>query len=121
MINGSGKTTTLFSIFNQIKGLANIITQLGSIEYRMPWLNQVEVNNKIGLTLHQLADLLRSDPDVILVGEIRDNETLNCSSKRLIWNTTLSTIPRFHWHHSTTNWLGLPKFWISSALTAVLG
>ena len=76
---GSGKTTTLFSILNQIKGLrTNILTVEDPVEYRMAWLNQVEVNEKIGLTFaNACRSFLRLDPDVILVGEIRDHETAN--------------------------------------------
>ena len=123
---GSGKTTTLFSILNQIKGLANnIITIEDPVEYRMPWLNQVEVNNKIGLTFASACrSFLRLDPDVILVGEIRDNETAHIAVQNaLVGTLLLSTI------HSNSAIgtiqrlisLGLPKFWISSTLTAVLG
>ena len=123
---GSGKTTTLFAILNQIKGLAsNIVTIEDPVEYRMSWLNQVEVNNSIGLTFASACrSFLRLDPDVILVGEIRDNETANIAVQNaLVGTLLLSTI------HSNSAIgtiqrlmsLGLPKFWISSTLTAVLG
>ena len=123
---GSGKTTTLFSILNQIKGLANnIVTIEDPVEYRMAWLNQVEVNNNIGLTFASACrSFLRLDPDVILVGEIRDNETANIAVQNaLVGTLLLSTI------HSNSAIgtiqrlmsLGLPRFWISATLTAVLG
>jgi type IV pilus assembly protein PilB len=123
---GSGKTTTLFSILNQIKGLANnIVTIEDPVEYRMDWLNQVEVNNAIGLTFAKACrSFLRLDPDVILVGEIRDTETAQIAVQNaLVGTLLLSTI------HSNSAIgtiqrlisLGLPRFWISSTLTAVLG
>ncbi|MGC6367448.1 MAG: GspE/PulE family protein [Candidatus Marinamargulisbacteria bacterium] len=123
---GSGKTTTLFSILNQIKGLANnIVTIEDPVEYRMSWLNQVEVNNKIGVTFAKACrSFLRLDPDVILVGEIRDQETAQIAVQNaLVGTLLLSTI------HSNSAIgtvqrlvsLGLPKFWISATLTAVLG
>lgn len=123
---GSGKTTTLFSILNQIKGLANnIVTIEDPVEYRMTWLNQVEVNNKIGLTFAKACrSFLRLDPDVILVGEIRDQETAQIAVQNaLVGTLLLSTI------HSNSaigtvqrlTSLGLPRFWISATLTAVLG
>ena len=123
---GSGKTTTLFAILNQIKGYStNIVTIEDPVEYRMPWLNQVEVNSRIGLTFASACrSFLRLDPDVILVGEIRDSETAQIAVQNaLVGTLLLSTI------HSNSAIgtiqrlmsLGLPKFWISSTLTAVLG
>ena len=123
---GSGKTTTLFSILNQIKGLANnIITIEDPVEYRMPWLNQVEVNNQIGLTFASACrSFLRLDPDVILVGEIRDNETAQIAVQNALVGTLLLSTLHSNSAIGTIQRLislGLPKFWISSTLTAVLG
>lgn len=74
---GSGKTTTLYSILNAINSTEiNIATIEDPIEYRIPHINQSQVNTKIGFTFAKgLRALLRQDPDVILVGEIRDTET----------------------------------------------
>ncbi|MFQ5604089.1 MAG: GspE/PulE family protein [bacterium] len=74
---GSGKTTTLYSCLNKINDSARkIITVEDPIEYQLTGISQVQVNPKIGLTFAQgLRSMLRHDPDVMLVGEIRDNET----------------------------------------------
>lgn len=74
---GSGKTTTLYSILNDLKRAnTNIMTIEDPVEYRMEGINQIQVNDKIGLTFEKgLRAILRQDPDVIIVGEIRDVET----------------------------------------------
>ncbi len=74
---GSGKTTTLYSILQKLnKESVKIITLEDPVEIRLPTLNQIQVNNKVDLTFASgLRSILRMDPDVILVGEIRDNET----------------------------------------------
>ncbi len=74
---GSGKTTTLYSILNEIKSPAkNILTIEDPVEYHLDGINQVQVKPKIGLTFaNALRSFLRQDPDIILVGEIRDLET----------------------------------------------
>ncbi len=74
---GSGKTTTLYSVLEILNtSQVNISTIEDPIEYRVPRINQTQVNSKIGLTFASgLRSLLRQDPNVIMVGEIRDNET----------------------------------------------
>ncbi len=74
---GSGKTTTLYSCLNEINSPeTKIITIEDPVEYQMEGINQIHVHSKIGLTFaHGLRSILRHDPDVILVGEIRDGET----------------------------------------------
>jgi len=74
---GSGKTTTLYSMMDILNEPGvNISTVEDPIEYQMPRINQTQVNAKIGLTFASgLRTLLRQDPDIIMVGEIRDNET----------------------------------------------
>jgi type II secretory ATPase GspE/PulE/Tfp pilus assembly ATPase PilB-like protein/ActR/RegA family two-component response regulator len=74
---GSGKTTTLYALIRELHSVVrNIITLENPIEYRLKGINQVEVNEKQGLTFSSvLRSVLRQDPDVILVGEIRDAET----------------------------------------------
>lgn len=74
---GSGKTTTLYAIINRIKSpMTNIVTVEDPIEYNITGINQVQVRSGIGLTFARcLRSILRQDPDVILIGEIRDEET----------------------------------------------
>ena len=74
---GSGKTTTLYGALKELnKPIHKIITVEDPIEYRLPGINQVQVNSKIDLTFARvLRSVLRQDPDIILVGEMRDQET----------------------------------------------
>ena len=74
---GSGKTTSLYSLLNHRKSPeVNIITVEDPVEYQLPGINQVQINPKAGLTFAaSLRSCLRQDPDIILVGEIRDHET----------------------------------------------
>jgi general secretion pathway protein E/type IV pilus assembly protein PilB len=78
---GSGKTTTLYSALNEIKDPSiKIITVEDPVEYQTPGINQIQVHSKIGLTFAAgLRSILRHDPDVILIGEIRDGETANAA------------------------------------------
>jgi general secretion pathway protein E/type IV pilus assembly protein PilB len=74
---GSGKSTTLYSALNEIKNeTLKIITVEDPVEYQQPGISQIQVHAKIGLTFaHSLRSILRHDPDVILIGEMRDQET----------------------------------------------
>ena len=74
---GSGKTTSLYAALNEVKDEeTNIITCEDPVEYNLDGISQSQVNTKIGLTFAaQLRSILRQDPDVVLVGEIRDHET----------------------------------------------
>ena len=74
---GSGKSTTLYSALNEIKDDATkIITVEDPVEYQQPGISQIQIHSKIGLTFaHSLRSILRHDPDVILIGEMRDLET----------------------------------------------
>ncbi len=74
---GSGKTTTLYAALAELNSpQTKIITAEDPVEYRLPGLNQVQINDKVGLTFAKvLRSCLRQDPDVILVGEMRDQET----------------------------------------------
>ncbi len=74
---GSGKTTTLYSVLKEInKPNVNIITVEDPVEYKLDGINQVQVNVKAGLTFaNGLRSILRQDPDIIMIGEIRDGET----------------------------------------------
>ncbi len=78
---GSGKTTTLYASLNEIKGVENkAITIEDPIEYQLPLIQQIQVNEKIGFTFaHILKSVLRQDPDIIMVGEARDFDTLNAA------------------------------------------
>ncbi len=74
---GSGKTTTLYSSLNEIKSTEkNIVTLEDPVEYRLPFIQQTQINTQIGFDFGKgLRSLLRQDPDVFMVGEIRDKET----------------------------------------------
>ena len=80
---GSGKSTTLYSALNRLrKPTVNIITVEDPVEYAVPGLNQVQVNNKAGLTFANcLRSIVRQDPNVIMIGEIRDEETAEIATK----------------------------------------
>ncbi len=74
---GSGKTTTLYAILSYVNdGTTNIVTVEDPVEYQVPGVNQVQINVKAGMTFaNGLRSILRQDPDVVLVGEMRDHET----------------------------------------------
>ena len=74
---GSGKSTTLYAALNEIASMENnVCTVEDPIEYHLPLINQFQVQERVGLTFCKaLRTLLRQDPDVIMVGEIRDEET----------------------------------------------
>ena len=76
---GSGKTTTLYAALNEIKSIENkMITIEDPIEYQLPLAQQIQINEKIDYSFAQaLRSILRQDPDIIMVGEVRDSETLN--------------------------------------------
>jgi type IV pilus assembly protein PilB len=83
---GSGKTTTLYSVLNDFNDVAtNIITVEDPVEYRLEGINQVQVNEKAGLNFASgLRSILRQDPDVIMIGEIRDMETAQIAVRAAI-------------------------------------
>lgn len=92
---GSGKTTTLYSILGILnKPEVNISTIEDPIEYKMPGINQAQVNSKIGFSFASgLRSLLRQDPNIIMVGEIRDNETADIAvNAALTGHLVLSTL-----------------------------
>ncbi len=122
---GSGKTTTLYSILDIINTPeVNISTIEDPIEYRMPRVNQTQVNAKIGLTFASgLRSLVRQDPDVIMVGEIRDKETSALAiNAALTGHLVLSTL------HTTDAAGAIPRlidmkaepFLISSTLNVII-
>lgn len=92
---GSGKSTTLYSILNSLnKPGVNIVTVEDPVEYRMPGVNQVQVNQKAGLSFSNgLRSILRQDPDIIMIGEIRDSESAQIAIRAAITgHLVLSTI-----------------------------
>jgi type IV pilus assembly protein PilB len=92
---GSGKTTTLYAGLNEVKNeRVNIMTCEDPVEYDVEGINQSQVNEKVGLTFaKQLRAILRQDPDVILVGEIRDQETAQTAIRAaLTGHLVLSTV-----------------------------
>lgn len=76
---GSGKSTSLYALIKEIKNdTVNIVTLEDPVEYKMDGVNQIQVNSEVGLTFASgLRSILRQDPDVVMVGEIRDSETAN--------------------------------------------
>ncbi|MEP6479779.1 MAG: ATPase, T2SS/T4P/T4SS family [Rhodoglobus sp.] len=92
---GSGKSTTLYTTLHAVaRPEINVITVEDPVEYRMPGINQVQVNPKAGLTFASaLRSILRSDPDVVLLGEIRDHETAQIAIEAsLTGHLVLSTL-----------------------------
>ncbi len=92
---GSGKTTTLYSILKELNSTErNIVTVEDPVEYQLEGINQVQVNERAGLTFSSvLRSVLRQDPDVIMVGEIRDTETAEIAIRSaLTGHLVLSTL-----------------------------
>lgn len=92
---GSGKSTTLYAALGQLKSTeTNILTIEDPVEYQMPGVGQVQVKSDIGLTFAAgLRSFLRQDPDIILVGEVRDEETADvCVRAALTGHLVLSTL-----------------------------
>jgi type IV pilus assembly protein PilB len=122
---GSGKTTTLYSMMEILNNPGiNISTVEDPVEYRMPRINQTQVNAKIGLTFaNGLRSLLRQDPDIIMVGEIRDNETaMLCINASLTGHLVLSTLHTNSAAGSLSRLLDMKcePFLIASTLTSII-
>ena len=122
---GSGKSTTLFACLNQInRPEINIITVEDPVEYRMPGVNQVQINNRAGMTFAAaLRSILRSDPDVVMVGEIRDGETAKISIEAaLTGHLVLSTLHTNDAPGALTrlNEMGVEPFLTGAAVSGVL-
>jgi len=122
---GAGKTTTLYASLNTLDAQAsNIITVEDPIEYRFTDINQIQVNPKISLTFaNALRAIMRHDPDVILVGEIRDGETAEIAAQAaLTGHLVLSSIHANDAEgvvYRLVN-LGVPPFLVASALVGVV-
>lgn len=122
---GSGKTTTLYAVLNELNSPEkNIVTVENPVEYRLPRINQVQVNPTIGLTFAAgLRAILRQDPDIVLIGEIRDRETAEIAVRAsltghlvlatLHTNDAPGAIPRLVD-------MGIDPFLVASSLQAVL-
>ncbi len=122
---GSGKSTTLFACLNQInRPEINIITVEDPVEYRMPGANQVQINNRAGMTFAAaLRSILRSDPDVVMVGEIRDGETAKISIEAaLTGHLVLSSLHTNDAPGALTrlNEMGVEPFLTGAAVSGVL-
>jgi len=122
---GSGKSTTLYALLNEINCKSkNIITIEDPIEYNMPRINQVNVNNKAGLTFSTgLRSILRQDPDIVMIGEIRDEETAQIAVRASITgHLVLSTL---HTNGATASIsrlidMGIPAYLVADSLVVVL-
>jgi type IV pilus assembly protein PilB len=122
---GSGKSTTLYAALSEInRPEINIITVEDPVEYRLPGVNQVQINVRAGLTFaNALKSILRSDPDVVMVGEIRDSDTAKISIEAaLTGHLVLSTL---HTNDapstiSRLNEMGVEPFLTGAAVSAVL-
>ena len=122
---GAGKSTTLYSLLNELDhSQLNIITVEDPVEYKMEGVNQIEINSKITSFGSSLRSILRQDPDVVMIGEIRDEETakIGCQAANtghMVFSTvhandTISALYRLVD-------LGVEPFMLSSALSGIIG
>ncbi len=122
---GSGKTTTLYAVLSELNTVGTkIITVEDPVEYRLPGINQVQVHEKIGLTFDRvLRSALRQDPDTILVGEMRDRDTVETGLRAaLTGHMVLSTL---HTNDAASTPLrlldmGAPRFMVALSLQLVI-
>lgn len=122
---GSGKTTTLYGALNELNLPGKkLITAEDPVEYRLPRVNQVQVNSKIGLSFSSiLRTVLRQDPDVILVGEMRDHETVEIGLRSaLTGHLVLSTLHTNNAIDSALRMIDMEAhgYLVASAVRAVL-
>ncbi|MEY3760699.1 MAG: hypothetical protein RIR39_2190, partial [Pseudomonadota bacterium] len=122
---GSGKTTTLYAALSEVnKPETKIITAEDPVEYSLPRINQVQINEKIGLTFSNvLRSALRQDPDIILVGEIRDTETAQIAIRASITgHLVLSTLHTKGAIETATRLLdmGIEGYLLASALQVII-
>jgi MSHA biogenesis protein MshE len=122
---GSGKTTTLYSALSELNSVEKkLITVEDPVEYRLPGINQVQVNDKIDLSFARvLRSALRQDPDIVLVGEMRDQETAQIGLRAaMTGHLVLSTL---HTNDAASTPLrlldmGVPRYMVGGSLQAVL-
>lgn len=122
---GSGKTTTLYSALNYLDAQGtNIMTAEDPVEYNFPGICQVQINEQIGVTFAAvLRSFLRQDPDIIMVGEIRDSETAEiCAKAALTGHLVLSTVHTNDAASATGRLidLGLKPYLVSASLLMVI-
>jgi type IV pilus assembly protein PilB len=122
---GSGKSTTLYATLNIVsKPEINVITVEDPVEYRIPGINQVQTNAKAGLSFASaLRSILRSDPDVVLIGEVRDHETAQIAIEAaLTGHLVLSTLHTNDAPSAITRLveMGIEPFLVGSALDCIL-
>ena len=122
---GSGKTTTLYSILARVNSSeVNLVTVEDPVEYQISGINQVQVNEKIGLTFAAaLRSILRQDPDIIMIGEARDTETVQIAIQAsLTGHLVFSTIHTNNAPATITRLIdmGIEPFLIASSVTAIL-
>ncbi len=122
---GSGKSTTLYATLNMVSTPEkNVITVEDPVEYRLPGINQVQVNPKAGLTFAKaLRSILRADPDIVLLGEIRDHETAQIAIEAaLTGHLVLSTLHTNDAPSAVSRLveMGIEPFLVGSALDCVL-
>ncbi|HUH43364.1 MAG TPA: GspE/PulE family protein [Sulfurimonas sp.] len=121
---GSGKTTTLYGALNELRNVEDkVITVEDPVEYRMNLIQQVQVNPKVGLTFATaLRSILRQDPDKIMIGEIRDSETLEIAVKAaLTGHLVISTLHTNDSISAITRMvdMGIAPYLISGSLVAI--
>ncbi len=122
---GSGKTTTLYAALNELNSTSNkIITVEDPVEYRLPGINQVQVNEKIDLNFSRvLRSTLRQDPDIVLIGEMRDQETAQIGLRAaMTGHLVLSTL---HTNDAISTPIrmidmGAPRFMVAMSIVAVV-
>ena len=122
---GSGKTSTLYTMISSLNSPdRNIVTAEDPVEYEMPGITQVNVRNEVGFTFEKaLRAFLRQDPDVILVGEVRDAETANTALKAAVTgHLVLSTL---HTNDAVTTVsrlvdMGVPSYMVAAAVRLVV-
>jgi type IV pilus assembly protein PilB len=123
---GSGKSTSLYALIKEIKNdTVNIVTLEDPVEYKMDGVNQIQVNGDVGLTFATgLRSILRQDPDVVMVGEIRDDETANLAVQAALTghlvfstlhtNSAAGVLPRLLD-------MGIEPFLIASTVNTIIG
>lgn len=123
---GSGKSTSLYALIKEIKDdTVNIVTLEDPVEYKMDGVNQIQVNAEVGLTFASgLRSILRQDPDIVMVGEIRDSETANLAVQAALTghlvfstlhtNSAAGVLPRLLD-------MGIEPFLIASTVNTIIG
>ncbi len=122
---GSGKSSTLYAALNELNEEAvNILTVEDPVEYQMHGINQIQVNEDVGLTFAKgLRSILRQDPDIVMIGEIRDQETAEIAIRAsLTGHLVLSTLHTNSAPETVTRLadMGIEPFLIASSLTGVI-